>query len=151
MEIILLEKIRNLGGLGDKVRVKAGYARNFLIPEGKAVFATEENLADFEARKAELEQKATAELQMAQARAEKVNALAAITLTALASDEGKLFGSIGVRDIADAITAAGVAVEKNEISMPEGPIHTLGEYEVDVLLHSDVIAKIMVVIAAEKQ
>ena len=151
MEIILLEKIRNLGGLGDKVRVKAGYARNFLIPQGKAVFATAENLADFEARKAELEQKAATELQVAQERAEKVNALAAITLTALASDEGKLFGSIGIRDIADAIVAAGVIVEKNEISMPEGPIHTLGEYEVDVLLHSDVIAKVAVVIAAEKQ
>lgn len=151
MEVILLEKIRNLGGLGDKVKVKGGYARNFLIPEGKAVFATEENLAEFEARKAELEQKAAAELQAAQQRAEKVNALSAITLTALASDEGKLFGSIGVRDIADAIKAAGVEIEKNEISMPEGPIHTTGEYEIDVLLHSEVIAKVAVLIVAEKR
>ena len=150
MDIILLEKIRNLGALGDKVNVKSGYARNFLIPQGKAVFATVENIAEFEARKVELEKKAAVELQAAEARAAKVNALEPISLVARASEEGRLFGSIGVRDLADAITAAGVAVEKHEVSMPEGPIHEVGEYEVDVLLHSDVTGKVSVVVTAEK-
>ena len=150
MEIILLEKIRNLGVLGDKANVKSGYARNFLIPQGKAVFATSANIAEFEARKAELETKATAELQAAEQRAAKINLLEVLTLTARASEEGKLFGSIGVRDIADAITAAGVAVEKHEVNMPQGPIHTLGEHQIDVLLHSDVLAKVSMMIVAEK-
>ena len=150
MDVILLEKIRNLGALGDKVNVKSGYARNFLIPQGKAVFATVENIAEFEARKAELEKKAAAELQAAEARAAKVNALEPISLVVRASEEGRLFGSIGVRDLADAITAAGVAVEKHEVSMPEGPIHEIGEYEVDVLLHSDVTGKVLAVVTAEQ-
>ena len=149
MEIILQEKIRNLGSLGDVVNVKSGYARNFLIPQGKAVFATEANKADFEARKAELEKAAAEVLKAAEARAAKINALAALALTAQASEEGKLFGSIAIKDIADALVAAGVDVNKNEISMPEGPIHNVGESEVDVLLHSDVIAKVQVVVTAE--
>jgi len=149
MDVILLEKIRNLGALGDKVNVKSGYARNFLIPQGKAVFATTENIAEFGARKAELQKKATAELQAAEERAAEVNALAAITVTVRASEEGKLFGSINVRDIADAISAAGVVIEKHEVSMPEGPIHAIGEYQVDILLHSDVMAKATIIVAAE--
>jgi large subunit ribosomal protein L9 len=149
MEIILQEKIRNLGSLGDVVNVKSGYARNFLIPQGKAVFATEANKADFEARKAELEKAAAIVLKAAEARAKAISAVGTITLTAQASEEGKLFGSIGIKDIADAITAAGAEVTKNEISMPEGPIHDIGECEVDVLLHSDVIAKVSVTVNAE--
>ena len=115
MDVILLEKIRNLGTLGDKVEVKAGYARNFLIPQGKAVFATKENLAEFAARKAELEQKALLALQAAQERVAEINALSVITLTARASEEGKLFGSVGVLDIAAAVTANGVTIEKQQL------------------------------------
>lgn len=150
MQVILLDKIRNLGALGDTVNVKSGYARNFLVPHGKAVFATKENVIAFEARKAELEKAAAVVLQAAQARADKINALAVFALTAQASEEGKLFGSIGVTDVANAITAKGVEVSKNEISMPEGPIHSVGEFQVDVLLHSDVIAKVDLVITAEE-
>lgn len=150
MQVILLDKIRNLGALGDTVNVKSGYARNFLIPQGKAVFATKENLAEFETRRAELEKAAAEALKVSQDRAAKIEALDAISLTAQASEEGKLFGSIGVKDIADAITAKGVEVSKHEISMPEGPIHSVGEFEVDVLLHSDVTAKVNVVVTAEE-
>ena len=150
MDVILLEKIRNLGTLGDKVQVKAGYARNFLIPQGKAVFATEQNLAEFAARKAELEQKALLALQAAQERAAEINALSVITLTARASEEGKLFGSIGVLDIVAAATANGVTIEKHQISLPQGPIHHVGEYNVDILLHSEVAARVTIAVVAEK-
>jgi large subunit ribosomal protein L9 len=150
MEIILLEKVRNLGKLGDKLNVKAGYARNFLVPEGKAVFATKANIEAFEARKAEL-QKAEAEtLKVAQQRADKVNVLSVITIASPAGEEGKLFGSIGVRDIAEAITTAGFELERSEVSLPEGPIRNLGEYEVDILLHSDVVAKVKIAVVAEQ-
>lgn len=149
MEIILLQKIRNLGNLGDKVNVKSGYARNFLVPEGKAVFATEANIADFESRKAELEKVAAEELKAAEARATKINAMEAITITAQASEEGKLFGSVGISQILEAVEAKGIEVHRNEISMPEGPIHSVGESEVEVLLHSDVVAKISVTVVAE--
>ena len=150
MQVILLDKIRNLGALGDTVNVKSGYARNFLIPHGKAVFATKENIVEFEARKVELEKAAAIVLQAAQARADKINALDVFAIAVQASEEGKLFGSIGVQAIADAITAKGVEVSKNEISMPEGPIHSVGEFQVDVLLHSDVIAKVDLVVTAEE-
>ncbi len=150
MEVILLQKIGHLGTLGDKVKVKAGYARNFLIPQGKAVFATEKNLAEFAVRKAELEQKAAATLHAAQQRAAEVNALSAITLTARATDEGKLFGSIGARDIAAAVTAKGVVIEKHQIDMPQGPIHEIGEYNVVVALHSEVTAKITIAVVVEE-
>lgn len=149
MEIILLEKIRNLGNLGETVNVKPGYGRNFLIPTGKAIFATEANIKMFEAKRAELEKAAAQSVAAAQARAAKIVALGVITLSAQASEEGKLFGSITVRDIADAITAAGVEVAKNEVSMPEGSIHAVGEYEIDVLLHSDVTTTVKVVVNAE--
>jgi large subunit ribosomal protein L9 len=149
MEIILLQKIRNLGALGDIVKVKSGYARNFLVPHGKAVFATKKNVADFETRRAELEKVAAEELKEAQARASKIDALDVITISTQASDEGKLFGSIGVRDIANAVVARGVELSKNEVSLPDGPIHSVGEYQIEVLLHSDVIAIVNLVVTAE--
>ena len=120
MEIILLEKIKNLGALGAKVVVKSGYGRNFLIPQGKAVPATEKNVAEFEARRAELEAKANTVLADAQARGERISALA-VVIAAKAGDEGKLFGSVGTRDIAEAISGLGETVDKSEVRLPEGP------------------------------
>lgn len=119
MQVILLDKIGNLGSLGDTVNVKSGYARNFLIPQGKAVMATKANVAMFESRRAELEAKVAEQLAAAQTRADQVNALEAVVIASKAGDEGKLFGSIGTRDIADAITAAGVKVSKSEVRLPE--------------------------------
>ncbi|KKC98103.1 MULTISPECIES: 50S ribosomal protein L9 [Photobacterium] len=150
MQVILLDKIGNLGSLGDQVSVKAGYARNFLIPQGKAVMATKSNVEMFEARRAELEAKVAEQLTAAQARAEKVNALEAVVIASKAGDEGKLFGSIGTRDIADAVTAAGVEVAKSEVRLPEGALRTTGEYEISLQLHSDVFATVKLeVVAAE--
>ncbi|MBO9483380.1 MULTISPECIES: 50S ribosomal protein L9 [Gammaproteobacteria] len=148
MEVILLEKIAKLGKLGDKVTVKNGYGRNFLIPFGKALPATEANLATFEARRTELESAANEQLSNAQKRAAEMAEIE-LTLTAKAGDEGKLFGSIGPRDLAEAITSAGVAVAKSEIRLPEGPIRAVGEYDVGIQLHSDVAATIKVFIEAE--
>jgi len=148
MEVILLENIANLGELGEKVSVKSGYGRNFLIPQRKAVPATKANLIDFEARRAELQQLADEKLAVANARAEKVNALS-ITLTTKAGDEGKLFGSITVRDIAEAAVSRGVDIEKTEIQMPDGPLRQLGEYLITVQLHSDVTAELKVGVIAE--
>ena len=148
MEIILLEKVENLGGLGDKVRVKSGYARNFLIPEGKAKYATPANIAEFEAKRAELEKAAADALEVAQARAGQLADLT-VELTALAGGEGKLFGSIGTQDIADAVTAAGVPVERREVRLPEGAIRQTGEYEITLHLHSDVNTTIKLVVNAE--
>ncbi|WP_067515458.1 50S ribosomal protein L9 [Endozoicomonas ascidiicola] len=148
MEVILLEQIAKLGKLGDKVTVKNGYGRNFLIPFGKALPATEANLATFETRRAELEKAAGDLLSSAQKRAEEMAEIE-LTLTAKAGDEGKLFGSIGPRDLAEAITSAGVAVAKSEIRLPEGPIRATGEYDVGIQLHSDVAATIKVFIEAE--
>ncbi len=148
MEVILLEKIAKLGKVGDKVTVKNGYGRNFLIPFGKALPATEANLATFEARRAELEKAANDQLSGAQKRAEEMAEIE-LTLIAKAGDEGKLFGSIGPRDLAEAITSAGVAVAKSEIRLPEGPIRAVGEYDVGIQLHSDVAATIKVFIEAE--
>jgi large subunit ribosomal protein L9 len=149
MDIILLDKIANLGGLGDQVSVKAGYARNFLFPQGKAVPATKDNVAKFEARRAELEAKIAEALAAAQARADQLAALEAVTIASPAGDEGKLFGSVGTRDIADAITAAGVEVTKAEVKLPTGTLRELGEYDIDVQLHSDVTTTAKVVIVAE--
>ncbi|WP_067586198.1 50S ribosomal protein L9 [Endozoicomonas ascidiicola] len=148
MEVILLEQIAKLGKLGDKVTVKNGYGRNFLIPFGKALPATEANLATFETRRAELEKAAGDLLSSAQKRAAEMAEIE-LTLTAKAGDEGKLFGSIGPRDLAEAITSAGVAVAKSEIRLPEGPIRATGEYDVGIQLHSDVAATIKVFIEAE--
>jgi large subunit ribosomal protein L9 len=148
MEVILLEKVANLGTLGDKVNVKSGYGRNFLLPYGKAVPATEANLKAFEERRAELEKSAAEKLSVAQARAEKLEN-ASFTISSKAGDEGKLFGSIGVRDVADAITAAGTDVEKSEVLLPEGPLRAVGEYEVELKLHSDVHVTVKLAVVAE--
>lgn len=149
MEVILLENVGSLGSLGDKVAVKAGYGRNFLIPQGKAVPATEENVAVFEARRAELEAAAAATLDAAQKRASAIEALERIEIAATAGDEGKLFGSVGTRDIADTITQAGVEVDKSEVRLPEGVIRETGEYQVMLQVHGEVTATITIVVVPE--
>ena len=149
MEVILLENIGNLGGLGDKVDVKAGYGRNFLIPHGKAVAATANNLAEFETRRAELEAIAAAALSAAEARAEAINALGLVSIEANAGEEGKLFGSVGTRDIAEAVTAAGCEVDKSEVRLPEGALREVGEYEVAIQVHGDVTAAVAIAVVPE--
>jgi large subunit ribosomal protein L9 len=149
MEVILLENISNLGGLGDKVDVKAGFGRNYLIPQGKAVPATEDNVAQFEARRAELEAAAATTLAAAEARAEGINALGLISITANAGEEGKLFGSVGTRDIAEAVTAAGCEVDKSEVRLPEGALRDLGEYEIAIQVHGDVTAAVAIAVIPE--
>ncbi len=149
MDIILLDKIANLGGLGDKVTVKSGYARNFLFPQGKAVPATKVNVEKFEQRRAELEAKIAEQHAAAQARADKINALVEVTIASPACYEGKLFGSVGTRDIADAITAAGVAVTKSEVKLPVGTLRETGEFEIDIQLNSEVMAQVKLVIIRE--
>jgi large subunit ribosomal protein L9 len=149
MEVILLENVANLGGLGDKVNVRPGYGRNFLMPQKKAVPATKENVEMFEARRAELEKAAAEALAAAQARAEKIANLGRVVISAQAGEEGKLFGSVAVADIANAVTAAGVELEKREVNLPEGPIRLLGEYEVELQLHAEVVQPITVAIEAE--
>ena len=150
MEVILLEKVANLGNLGDKVTVKAGYGRNFLLPQGKAAPATPENVAEFEARRAELERAAAEVLATAQARAEQLNELV-VTLTANVGEEGKLFGSIGTQDIADALTASGIEVAKSEVRLPEGTIRQTGEYDIQLQLHAEVDAEIKLIVAGEEE
>ena len=149
MQVILLEKIRNLGAVGDKVNVKAGYGRKFLIPQAKAVPATEANVKHFEEKRAELEQKAAEVLAAAQARLAKIEELGSVTITAKAGDEGKLFGSIGTRDIAVAISDAGVEVKKSEVSLPLGAIRNVGDYEIAIQVHSDVAGTVNVSIVPE--
>ncbi|MBE9533163.1 MAG: 50S ribosomal protein L9 [Proteobacteria bacterium] len=148
MEVILLEKVVNLGDLGDKVNVKSGYARNFLVPHQKAVMATKEKIAEFEKRRAELEKAAAEKLAAAQVRAEALGKVE-VVITHKAGEEGKLFGSVGTQDIADAMTAAGAAVDKREVRLPEGIIRHLGEYQIDVNLHTDVTVTVAVTVAAE--
>ncbi len=148
MEVILLEKVANLGNVGDKVNVKPGFGRNFLLPQGKACSANEANLKDFEERRAELEKAAANKKESAEIRSRELEEVT-ITITSKAGDEGKLFGSIGVRDIADAITTAGVAVEKAEVKLPQGTLRDLGEYEIDLQLHVDVTTTIKLMIEAE--
>jgi large subunit ribosomal protein L9 len=149
MEVILLENIGNLGSLGDKVDVKAGFGRNYLIPQGKAVPATEVNVAQFEARRAELEAAASEALAAAETRAEAINALGLISIGANAGEEGKLFGSIGTRDIAEAVSAAGCEVDKSEVRLPEGALRELGEYEIAIQVHGDVSAMVAVAVVPE--
>lgn len=146
MELILLEKIENLGNLGDVVNVRAGFARNYLIPQGKAKMATAEAKAEFEARRAELEKAEAEALAAAKQRAEKIEGLGEVTIEANAGPEGKLFGSVGPDEIAQAITEAGVEAEKREIRLPEGPIGAEGEYTVGLHLHADVDTEIKVVV-----
>lgn len=148
MEVILLEKIGKLGSLGDKVSVKAGFGRNYLIPQGKAVPATGVNIAKFEERRAELEKAAADKLAAAQARAEALNAFA-VTIASKAGDEGKLFGSVGTRDIAEAITAAGQEVCKSEVRLPEGALRHVGEFEVALQLHPEVTTNVVVTVVGE--
>ncbi len=150
MEVILLEKVANLGGLGEKVSVKSGFGRNFLIPQGKAVFASAENIRLFEERRAELEQQAAERLAAAEARKSQIEALSdGVTITHKAGDEGRLFGSVGTSDIAHACVAAGVEVSKAEVRLPEGPFRVAGEYEVAIHLHTDVDAALRVNIVGE--
>jgi len=148
MDIILLEKVRNLGGLGDQVKVRSGYGRNFLIPQGKAVPANKANVEHFEQRRTELEQAAAEKLSAAQARADQL-ANVSVTITAKSGDEGKLFGSIGTNDIASAISEAGVHVEKSEVLMPNGAIRAIGDYDIDVQLHTDVQAVVSLTVVSE--
>ena len=148
MEVILLESVQKLGELGDKVNVKSGYGRNFLIPQKKAVPATAENLQQFEERRADLEAAAGDKLSIAKNRAKKVEELS-ITITTKAGEEGKLFGSITVRDVADACEAAGVKLEKSEVRLPEGPIRELGEFEINIHLHPEVDAVLKLAVVAE--
>lgn len=149
MEVILLEKVGKLGSIGDKVNVKAGYGRNYLIPQNKAVFATSANMAEFEAKRAELEAAALEQRTAAEARGQQLAALPAIVIAANSGDEGKLFGSIGTRDIADAVTAAGVEVSKSEVKLPEGALREIGEYEIDIQLHAEITQPIKLSVIAE--
>ncbi len=149
MEVILLENISKLGRLGQTVNVKAGFGRNYLIPQGKAVHATEANTAAFEARRAELESAAAALLAAAQLRADAINALGLVSITANAGEEGKLFGSVGTRDIAEAIVALGCEVDKSEVRLPSGALRELGEYEIAIQVHGDLTAMVAVAVIQE--
>ena len=148
MDLILLEKVTNVGDLGDLVKVKSGFGRNYLVPQGKAVPATKDNLAAFEARRAELE--AAAKDKLGQAEARQTNlAEVVVEITANASEEGKLYGSIGPREIADAVSALGHEINKSEVAMGEGPIRTVGEFEVVVQLHADIETQVKVIVHPE--
>lgn len=149
MDVILLEKIERLGTLGDIVKVKPGFARNFLLPTGKAKMATETNIKELEARRAELEARAAKMLAEAQARKAQLDGFA-VSLTVKSGAEGKLFGSVGTHDIADAATAAGQKVEKKEVRMPTGPIRLAGTYDIDLHLHTDVNATIKLTVIGEE-
>lgn len=148
MEIILLEKIANLGNLGDRVTVKPGYGRNYLLPKRKAVLATAEKLAEFEKRRAELEQKAAEELTKAEARRDSLNGVT-VTIPQKAGEEGKLFGSVGTHDIAEAASQAGIQIEKHEVRLSQGVLRQVGDYEIDIQFHSDVVGKLAVSIVPE--
>ncbi|HYW76085.1 MAG TPA: 50S ribosomal protein L9 [Gammaproteobacteria bacterium] len=150
MEVILLDKVENLGGLGDKVKVRSGYGRNFLIPQGKAVPATAENLAEFEKRRADLEAQLNEELKKAETRKAELEGKR-FEVRARAGEEGKLFGSVGTTDVVDALKAAGIEVERREVRMPDtGPIHELGEFEIGIHLHSDVDTTVTIAVVAEE-
>jgi large subunit ribosomal protein L9 len=149
MEVILLEKVANLGNIGDRVRVKPGYGRNFLLPQGKAAAATAANIAAFEARRAELERRQAEELAAARARAERLASLS-LRISAKAGSEGKLFGSLGTVDIAEACVAAGVPLERSEVRLPAGPIRSTGEHQIDLHLHTDVNVTIRLEVVPEE-
>ena len=150
MEVILLDKVSGLGDLGDKVNVKSGYGRNYLIPKGIAVFATKENVAAFEARRAELEKEAADKKAAAETRKAAIEALEGVTLTHNAGEEGKLFGSVGTTDIAAACTEAGAEVAKSEVRLPEGPFREVGEHEVTIHLYPEVDAVVKINIVGEE-
>jgi large subunit ribosomal protein L9 len=149
MEVILLQKVANLGSIGDRVKVRSGFARNFLLPQGKATLATPANVAKFEARRTEFERKAQEDLHGAQERAEKLKDFK-LSMTAKAGTEGKLFGSIGTADIAEAVTAAGHEVERSEVRLPNGPIRLVGDHVVTLHLHTDIDVQVPVHITAEE-
>ena len=149
MQLILLTKVLNLGNLGDKVNVKPGYGRNFLVPQGKATPATAANLAEFEKRRSEYEAKANASLSDAEARKAKLEN-SQVTIRANASTEGKLYGSVGPRDIAEAFTAAGMPIEKSEVNLGEGPLRRTGDFEVHLTLHADVHCTVKVIVVPEE-
>ncbi|MFM1885305.1 MAG: ribosomal protein [Pseudomonadota bacterium] len=149
MDVILLEKVANLGSLGDRVSVRSGYARNFLLPKGKATLATPANVARFEARRAELEKAAQTLLSAAQARAAGLEGFK-VVITAKAGNEGKLFGSVGTTDIAEAATRAGRQLERAELRLPNGPLRTVGDHVVTVHLHTDVNVDLQVVIQSDE-
>jgi large subunit ribosomal protein L9 len=148
MNVILLEKINKLGELGDQVKVKSGFGRNYLLPQGKALPATEANVKMFEERRAELEAAAKEALDSAQARAETINGKE-VVIVRKAGDEGRMFGSVTNTDVAEALTAAGTEVAKREVRMPEGAIRELGEYEIEIHLHTDVNTTVKVIVEAE--
>ena len=149
MDIILLEKIENVGRIGDKVSVKPGFARNYLIPQGKATLATPENIATFEARRAEIEAKAHGTLEAAQARAAQLEGQV-VRVKAKAGPGGKLFGSIGTADIAEACEALGFAVERSKVRLPEGPLRVVGEHQIELHFHTDVNVPLSVVVESEE-
>jgi large subunit ribosomal protein L9 len=149
MEVILLEKVNNVGGIGDRVRVKSGFARNYLIPQGKATLATPANIEKFETRRTELEAKAATELAAAQERAKKLQGQV-VRIKAQAGSEGKLFGSIGTVDIAEACSTLGVPVERSEVRMHEGPLRIVGEHKVELHLHADVNVELTVIVEPEE-
>ncbi|HEU0224399.1 MAG TPA: 50S ribosomal protein L9 [Steroidobacteraceae bacterium] len=149
MEVILLQKIANLGDIGDRVKVKPGFGRNYLLPGGKATLATPENIARFEARRAELEAKAAADLSSARSRAAALEGFT-LSITAKAGSEGKLFGSIGTTDIAEACKAAGHEIERSEVRLPGGPIRMVGEHVISLHLHSDIDVQVPLTIVAEE-
>ena len=149
MEVILLEKIRNVGALGEMVKVKAGFARNYLLPQKKAVTANDANRAKFESQRADLEKRDADLLKAAQQRAEKIAGAGVVTLHAKVAEEGKLYGSVGVHEVAEAMKKAGIEIHKSELKMPAGPIRHVGEYEIHLFLHSDVTATIKVVVVPE--
>jgi large subunit ribosomal protein L9 len=149
MEVILLQKVANLGNIGDRIKVKSGYGRNYLLPKGKATLVTAENVARFEAQRAELEKQAHDQLQDAQSRAAVLNGLK-LTINAKAGSEGKLFGSVGTADIGEAATAAGHRLARSEVRLPSGPLRTIGEHVVQLHLHADVDAQLTVVVVAEE-
>ena len=151
MQVILLEKVQNLGSLGDEVNVKAGFGRNFLVPTGKALPATPANREKFEARRAELEAAATKLLQEAEARRDKLVAAGDVDIQANAGVEGKLFGSVTAADIADVLNSAGAEVDRNEVRLPTGPLRHTGEYNIDVQLHADVVVSVKVTISSEAE
>jgi large subunit ribosomal protein L9 len=149
MDVILLQKVTNLGNIGDRVKVRSGFGRNYLLPEGKATLATPGNVAKFEARRAELERAAREQFTSAEERAAAMKDFR-LTITAKAGTEGKLFGSVGTADIAEACTAQGFKVARSEVRLPSGPLRTVGEHQVTLHLHADVDVQVPVTIVAEE-
>jgi large subunit ribosomal protein L9 len=149
MEVILLEKIDNLGGIGDRVKVKSGFGRNYLIPQGKATMATAQNIEKFEKIRADLEAKAATEVTAARERAVRIEGKR-LTIAVLAGPEGRLFGSVGTLDVADAFAALGIAVERSEVRLPEGPLRVVGEHPIEIHLHADVNVPVTVILEGQE-